>query len=138
MASIFLEKTRQPAEKDFESALGDSFSAWVQIKKHLSDQYGVLTEEWKYYNSKSGWILKLFLKKRNLLFLTTLENFFTLSLVFGDRTVAVVEQSDLPNDIKQALISARKYAEGRGISFDVKDDSQLEIIKKLLDIKVKN
>ncbi|MCB0284287.1 MAG: DUF3788 domain-containing protein [Calditrichae bacterium] len=138
MASIFMDKMQQPSEEQFETTLGNSFFVWIQIKKHLSEQYGDLTEEWKYYNSKSGWIMKLFLKKRNLLFLTVQENSFTLSLVFGDKAVAVVEQSDLPAGIKERLSSARQYAEGRGISFDVIDDSQLEIIKKLLDIKVKN
>jgi len=34
----------------------------------MINQYGPLTEEWKYYGKKTGWVLKYFYKKRNLFF----------------------------------------------------------------------
>ncbi|HEX9652826.1 MAG TPA: DUF3788 family protein [bacterium] len=52
-------------------------------------------------------------KKTNLCFLTPLQNLFRIAFVFGDKAVAVIEQSDLPDTIVDTLKNARKYAEGR-------------------------
>ena len=50
----------------------------------------------------------------------------------------VVNKSDLPENIKQTIQNARKYAEGRGISIEVKDGAELETVKQLVEIKVGN
>ena len=64
--SIFDDKSNQPDDAGLTAALGDSAVFWQNIKSHLRDRYGELTEEWKFYNQKSGWILKTLRKKRNL------------------------------------------------------------------------
>ncbi len=82
--------------------------------------------------------MKTLLKKRNLFFFTPLDGCFRIGFVFGDKAVAVVEQSDLPNEIKNELTNARKYAEGKGIMIVVKNQQDVEKVKKLIDIKVNN
>ena len=119
-------------------ALGDSNQLWKQIKKHLKTEYGQLTEEWKYYGQKNGWLLKTFRKKRNLFFLVPLEGSFRLSLVFGDKAVAAVQQSDLPKDLISTLKNARQYAEGRSLQIEVKSSDDVENIETLVRIKVNN
>lgn len=137
-ASVFDNKSIKPAADALETALGKSAKFWKEIKRHLQERYGELTEEWKFYNQKSGWILKVLRKKRNLFFFTPLKNHFRIAFVFGDKAVAAIEQSDLPNEIIHTLKNARKYAEGRGILIDVKSPGDVENVKKLVDIKVSN
>ncbi len=136
--SIFEDKANQPDEKKLAEALGDSYVFWENIKTHLAETYGELTEEWKFYNPKSGWQLKTLRKKRNLFFFTPVENGFNLVFVFGDKAVAVVEESDLPNKIKKTLREARKYAEGRGLQIEVESEDDVENVKKLVEIKINN
>ena len=138
MPSIFTDKNEKPDDELLKKTLGKAFKHWIDIKTFVDKNFGTSTVEWKYYNQKSGWILKLFLKKRNLLFFAAHENYFRISFVFGDRAVAVVEQSDLPVSIINELKNARKYAEGRGISFEVGQEGPVESIKKLLEIKINN
>jgi Protein of unknown function (DUF3788) len=138
MPSIFTDKDKKPDSQLLKKTIGEAFNYWLDIKTFVDENFGLTTEEWKYYNQKSGWILKLFLKKRNLLFFAAQENYFRISFVFGDKAVAVVEKSDLPAEIINELKSARKYAEGRGISFEVRDHGPVESIKKLLEIKINN
>ena len=130
------DKSKEPDTILLKKTVGKTYEQWQSIKEFLEENYGPTVEEWKFYNQKSGWILKLFRKKRNLLFFVAQENYFALSLVFGDRVVAVVEKSDLSGEIINQLKNARKYAEGRGISFDVKDSKDIDSIKKLLEIKI--
>jgi len=61
-----------------------------------------------------------------------------MGFVFGDRAVAVIEQSNLPKEIKEILRNAKKYAEGRGLSIEVESPEQIGIIRKLVGIKIQN
>jgi len=137
-SSIFDEKSVKPTEKNLSEALGASFKYWEEIKSAVEAEFGGLTEEWKYYGPKSGWILKSFHKKRNLFFLTPLEGYFRVAFVFGERAVAAIERSDLPKDLIGEVRNARKFAEGRGLRLEVKKPGDVENIKKLVTIKIKN
>ena len=136
--SVFDDKPAKPTPQKLARALGESNSLWKQIKKHLKAEYGELTEDWKHYGQKSGWILKTLRKKRNLFFFIPLEGGFKVSFVFGDKAVAAAEQSDLPKDLIKTLKNARKYAEGRGLQIQVKAPADVEHIKKLVEIKLNN
>ena len=137
-ASVFGDKETKPTAQKLSSVLGESNGLWKEIKKHLKAEYGELTEDWKFYGQKSGWILKTLRKKRNLFFFVPLEGSFKVSFVFGDKAVAAAEQSDLPKDLVKTLKNARKYAEGRGLQIEVKGPSDVENVKKLVEIKVNN
>ena len=136
--SVFGDKATKPTDKMLAGALGKSNRLWQEIKKHLKAEYGELTEEWKFYGQKSGWILKTLRKKRNLFFFIPLENSFRVSFVFGDKAVAAIEQSDMPKDLIATLKNARKYAEGRGLQIDLKRSADVKHIMKLVNIKVNN
>lgn len=136
--NVFMDKSVQPDGRRLAQVLGESAIWWAAIKNHIMQKHGDITEEWKFYNTKSGWTLKVFLKKRNLFFFTPLLGFFRLAFVFGDKAVAAVERSDLPEMIKNELTHARKYAEGRGIRVEVSSLKDVAHVKKLIDIKVSN
>ncbi|MHC4324867.1 MAG: DUF3788 family protein [Planctomycetota bacterium] len=137
-ASVFEDKTTMPDDKMLAGALGKSSRLWQEIKKNLKAEYGELIEEWKFYGRKSGWILKTLRKKRNLFFFIPLKGTFQLSFVFGEKAVAAVEKSDLPQELITELKNARKYAEGRGLRVDVKNSADVENIRKLVEIKINN
>ncbi len=137
-SSVFNDKAKKPDDLMLAGALGKSNRLWRKIKEHLEAEYGELTEEWRFYGAKSGWILKTRRKKRNLFFCIPLDGAFRVAFVFGDKAVAAVEQSGLPQSLITKLKDARKYAEGRGVQIDVKCSADVEHIKKLLSIKVHN
>jgi len=136
--SIFDDKSVMPDENSLLKALGPTAGYWQDFRKHLRDNYGSLREEWKFYNQKSGWSLKVLLKKRNLFFFIPYKNYFRLVFIFGDKAVSAVETCDLPQDMVETLKNARKYMEGRGLPVDVKSESDLKHIKKLVEIKINN
>ena len=105
--SVFGDKATKPTGQMLAKTLGKSNRLWQEINKHLKAEYGELTEEWKFYGQKSGWILKTLRKKRNLFFFIPLEGSFRVSFVFGDRAVAAAEQSGLPQGLITTLKNAR-------------------------------
>lgn len=136
--SIFVERDHRPDPAALAKALGPSHPFWMQINENLNHNYGELIEEWKFYGSKAGWLLKMLKKKRNLFFLIPMENSFVISFVFGDKAVKHILETDLPDTIKLHLRDTRKYAEGRGLPIEVRSENEVEQIKTLLEIKVNN
>jgi hypothetical protein len=136
--NAFMEKSIQPDGRRLTHALGERAILWETIKNHIAQKHGEVNEEWKFYNTKSGWTLKVLLKKRNLFFFVPLQGSFRLAFIFGDKAVAAVAKSDLPEAIKNEIKNARKYAEGRGLRIEVKSQKDVEHVKKLIDIKVGN
>lgn len=139
MAEIFFnEKTNQPNEKQLTDALGKNYKHWETITEHVSKNYNPVSFEWKFYGKNYGWQLKTFLKKRNLFFLIPYKSVFKIIFVFGDKAVREVEQSGINKELIAVIQNAKKYAEGRGLSFEVTDAKQIADIKKLIEIKIKN
>jgi len=77
---IFDDKNKKPSDKMLKDALGKTYKLWEEIKKHLKKEYGQTTEDWKFHNVKSGWLLKTYQKKRNLFFLFPLKIFLNFPL----------------------------------------------------------
>ncbi len=127
-----------PDEAALASEIGETKQYLDRICRFIEEETGHLTLEWKHYGQKSGWTLKLLSKKRNLLFVGPEDGFFIIAFVFGDRAVEAVLKSMLPEAIKNELLNARKYAEGRGIRFEIRDESELENVLQLIKIKIKN
>jgi hypothetical protein len=135
--NAFLDKAVKPDDEKLAKALGGTYKYWIEIKQFLNSNYPGTIEEWKNY-CKYGWTLKTLLKKRNLFFFSAYEKYFIVGFIYGDKAVAAVEQSDLPEAVKVELRSAKKYAEGRGIRIEVKKQKDVANIKKLIDIKINN
>ncbi len=137
-ASVFDDKSVKPDSKALVKAIGKTAGYWKKIRSNLENDYGELIDDWKYYGQKTGWLLKVLRKKRNLFFCIPLKGSFRMAFVFGEKAVSAVQSSDLPEAIKLELKNARKYAEGRGIRIDVKSAKDVKNIRKLVEIKVKN
>jgi hypothetical protein len=133
---IFNDKNHQPNDNLLSEKIGNNYQYWPEIKKYVKELVGGTTDEWKFYGQKYGWQLKTLLKKRNLFFLIPYDSFFTIVLIFGDRAVQEIERSDISEQIKQDIIKAKKYMEGRGIAIEVRDKTYLSDIKALIDIKI--
>jgi hypothetical protein len=131
----FTVKDRKPDNKILEQNLGENYTHLEKIREFVRAEIGETKEEWKYYGRKIGWTLKTFYKKRNLYFISIYEGWFQLSFVFGDRAFNTILDSDLSDQRKEELKSARKYAEGRGIGLKFDNPEPLADFRILLQHK---
>lgn len=136
-ASIYTDKLVKPTDLMLANDLGKSKTYLDRICAFIETEYGDLNPEWKYYNKKSGWVLKLFNKKRNVLFVIPCEQYFRAAFTFGGKASLLVFESDVSEDIKKQLHEAKKYAEGRTIQIEVQHESDCEQILDLINIKLK-
>ncbi|MBM2813672.1 MAG: hypothetical protein HW421_434 [Ignavibacteria bacterium] len=136
--SIFTDKSKVPNQKDLKGTLGDTLNYWAQIRDYIIDKQPNAIEEWNYPGKKFGWSFRIKDKKRAIIYLLPRANFFKVALVFGQKAIDEIMQSSISEVIKQELLIAHIYAEGRGIRIAVENKGILTDIFTLIDIKLKN
>ena len=102
--------------------LAESKKYLDRIAELIENDYGDFKPEWKFYNKKSGWILKMFTKKRNVLFIVPCDKYFRVAFTFGDKASDLIFNSKLPDSIKKDLFEAKKYAEWAGKSLPKEEE----------------
>jgi hypothetical protein len=118
--------------------LAETKTHFDKIASFMETEYGNFKPEWKFYNQKSGWILKMFTKKRNVLFIVPCNHFFRVTFTLGDKASFLLFESDLSESIKKELSEAPKHAEGRTIQLEVKTEKDVNNILEITRIKLLN
>jgi lysylphosphatidylglycerol synthetase-like protein (DUF2156 family) len=133
--SVLDDKAVVPDDEQLETAIGKSFKLWNDIRGHIFERYDKVVEEWTHSGKNYGWSWRAKQGKRALVYLIPQKGFFLAAFCFGDKAVVAVEESNVPEAIKEGLRTARKYAEGRGIRFEVRKAGDVKTIRTLLEIK---
>jgi hypothetical protein len=134
--SIFSEKSLVPNDNLLRLALENRYPQWMEIRTYVFERYPEALEEWKFSGPKYGWSFRIKDKKRVLLYLLPRDGYFLVAFVFGEKAVKEIMASNISFEIKNALDSARVYAEGRGIRIEVRDHDIIEDIRLLTEIKL--
>ena len=137
-ASIFDSEFVMPDDKMVEAELGLTKQYLDEVCLFIKNNFGDLRPEWKYYGQKTGWILKLFNYKRNVLFIVPCADYFRAVFTFGENAFYEIVSGDFPEKIKHELLTAKKYKEGRTIYLDVIAKTDVSDIIKLISMKLKN
>ena len=134
--SIFIDKTTKPGEKDLVTALGQTYRLWQDIVTLVYLKYPKAVSEWNFPGQKYGWSLKIKDKKRAIIYLLPRDKRFMVAFNFGQKAFEKIMDSNVSQEIKHSLESAKVYAEGRGIRIEVKNQKLLKDIGQLIDIKL--
>ncbi|MDI6402158.1 DUF3788 family protein, partial [Balneolaceae bacterium ANBcel3] len=135
-ASVYADKAIVPDDAMLTHDLADTRKYYDMISECIRKEYGNYSSEWKFYNRKSGWIQKMYTKKRNVLFIIPCEACFRVVFTLGDKAAGHVFTSELPDSIKNELHQAKKYMEGRTIQVEVKTEEDLSNVLQIIKIKL--
>lgn len=136
--SIFQDKAVKPGDTDLVDKLGSVYEIWSQIYDFVLEKYPNGLAEWNFPGKKYGWSFRIKDKKRAIIYLLPRENFFKVAFVSGQKAMDKIMESNIATKIKTELEQAKKYAEGRGIRIEIKDETKIPDIKKLVEIKLAN
>lgn len=136
--SCFTDKSCIPDDSVLQSALGNTFSLWKKIEQYLIEKNTGLKGEWHFPGEKYGWSYRIKDKKRAIIYLLPRDEFFKVAFVFGQKATERILKSNVSEKVKSELITAKIYAEGRGIRIEIKEDSDVTDVLKLSDIKTES
>jgi hypothetical protein len=117
-------------------ALGKCYSQWIDLVQYFHDHVTPVTEAWKNYGKSSGWTLLLKHRDRTILYLFPGKRFFTALFVYGEKAFNAAKEADLPDDIRQRILHAKPYEEGRSFQVEIHGEKEMALIKQLIKIKL--
>ena len=137
--AILNDKSVKPNDDIIFAIIGDTELLWKQTFSYLFDNSKDISVNWKYSDCGKYWVC-IVLKKKNTIFRLHIfkMNSFSIAFPFGDKLEPIILQSKLPDSIKNDFIISKRYNSTRYISIEVEDSKDLENVKKLIDIKIKN
>ena len=134
--SAFDDPTRAPTPDELDSALGPAARLWPGLIAAVHCDTGELTETWA-FGAKSGWSMRLVQKERNLVHMTPQAGRMLVGVVLGEKAIARAEAAGLASArTLEVAAAAPRYAEGRGIRFEVETDEDLAVAMELARIKI--
>jgi len=126
-----------PSEEIFVSLVGKRITLWKSVLNYASEDNKDVSGEWHYYNDGKQWLYKLAHKKKTILWAGIFDDTFRITCYFGDKAEPFIEKSDLPAGIIDGFKNGKRYGSIRGISVILTENSDLETVYKLIDIKRK-
>lgn len=136
--NAFIGKSKKPTDADLVVALGPSKKLWDQLVSGLADEIGANVQEWSSYSPKAGWSLRVKHKKRTIAWLAPCSGCFRVAFVLGDKAMKAARQNRLPKQVLKALDEAPRHPEGTGVRLTVKAAGDLDAIRELAAVKLKN
>ncbi len=137
--NAFIGKAAAPTERELATALKKNAKAvWDKLILEIGDETGANVQEWNSYSPKHGWSLRLKRAKRNIVYFIPFTGAFQVAFTLGEKAMQAARDAKLPARIVRIMEAAPKYVEGTGLRLDVELAEDVEVIKKLAMIKVKN
>jgi len=134
---VLSDKTIVPTDEFVFSILGEGKIYWERIMNYSSENYPGSSGSWNYYNDGKQWVFKFVRKKKTIFWSDLLKDTFRVTFYFGNKAETFIENSDLPHNIKEEFKTAKRYGLIRPVTIVIRNDSDVDNILKLIDIKVK-
>jgi len=138
LPNAFIDKRDEPTEDDLAAALGPAKEMWDLLLARLAEDCGIVVREWNSYSPKSGWALRLKVKKRNILYLAPCRGGLRVAFVLGDKAVEAARHSKLPAKVVKIVAEGKRYPEGTAVRMDVTRAQDIAAIVKLASIKLQH
>ena len=123
----FVDAATQPTEPALEATIGRAFGRFESILGFA----GAFSQDWN-FSKGSGWMLKVHNRKKALLYLIPLADGFRISMAIREpEREAFLVDPELAA-LHDKLVSAKKFAEGLALQFDVNDASEFGPIESLV------
>jgi len=130
----FTDRTSRPGEAEIETALAGAVTLWKELAAFVEDSFRVRSD-WKFYGKNYGWLLAYKKSGKALVSLYPNAGSFTAQVILKDDQLARVPRELLIPELEAAIERAKPYAEGRWIFLSVVFKRELEVAKKLIEIR---
>jgi hypothetical protein len=133
--SAFTDRSHPPGNEDLQSALGKAHVAWTHLIELATRRVAPLSEVWGFTSAGTGWGLRLKRGERVICYMTPGQGKFLVSFALGEKAVAAATTAGLAGFVLEAIAAAPRYAEGRGVRFEVRHRREAAPLAALAQIK---
>jgi Protein of unknown function (DUF3788) len=136
--SFFPDKSTPPSDETLRATLAGTAGMWKELIARLAEHFPPVDVVWGFTSKKIGWSARINHGKRTIVYLLPADGWFQVSLALGEKAAAAARASELRDAILPLIEAAPKYAEGRGIRFEIHpgDDDKVVIAETLALLKM--
>jgi hypothetical protein len=132
---LLTDKEIYPTDELIFSIIGDKKHLWKNIMDYMYNSYKDSMGQWNFYNDGERWLYKMVHKKKTIFWASILNDTFRITFYLGNKAEPIIENSDLPQSIKEEFRTAKRYGLIRPVSFIINDKSDVDNVLKMIDIK---
>lgn len=124
----------KPTDEIIKQILGNATLYFDWLEKITKTKF---KKEWKYYNSKTGWIYKIYDSKKSLCWIKILNNSFEAHFAFryDERELILMER--ISPKIQEELSFVEKKMEGYLLCLAVSNNYEFEELRLLVEFLIK-
>lgn len=119
------------------SILGPNRIHWLQLLEQVHLKYPDAEEVWHYYNDGKSWLFRMIRKKKTLFWIGIVPDTFRITFYFGEKSFPQIEESTLPEALKQEFFKGKSFGRFKGLSILVESPRDVANALMLADIRVK-
>ncbi len=133
---ILTDPMVEPSPEFLKEVLSEKYDWWMEIRDHVTGNYPHVTEVWKYYNDGKQWLYRLMQKKTTIFWLAVMADTYRITFYFPKKLEALIAGSALPEQMRADFLTARSYGQIRPISLKMEEKSGVELVKRLVALKL--
>ena len=133
---ILKDPDQYPSDKIIYSYIGKKKALWISFFHVLHEQYPDFSEEWRYYNDGKNWLMKVTRKSKTIFWLSVWKNAFKITFYFSDKAEELINQSDIPDDLKNEFKNGKRYGKIRGLTIVFSRKKDIGYAKSLIAIRL--
>ncbi len=131
----FVVKAEMPREPAIKAALAKTYPLYATLDEYTED----CVKEWKYYNRRYGWSLKVTRRKKPLYWIIVYSGYFQLGFSMTEAEREEFLAMDIRDSTRHAIEDAEKFPEGLPVQFSVKDQASFDevfaFVKRLIELR---
>jgi hypothetical protein len=133
---VLTNKDQFPTDEILFSHIGKSKSYWKKLFDYTHTNYPDFSEQWRYYNDGKSWLLKVVRKSKTMFWVSVTKGSFKTTFYFGDKAESSILESTISDDLKESFENGKRYGKIRGITTEIKENSDLSNVHELIKIKL--
>lgn len=130
----FTDRTSRPEGTEIETALAGAAALWKDIVTFVESSFRV-SSDWKFYGKNYGWSLAFKKSGKALVSLYPDKGSFAAQVILKEDQIAEIPRELMTRELRAAIDAANPYAEGRWIFLAVVSERELQVVKKLIEIR---
>jgi hypothetical protein len=134
-AMLLREQEIAPTEEVIENALGDSFSAYQNLIKTITDTHYGLVPQWNYYKDGKAWLCKVCYKKKTIFWLSVWDKFFKTTFYFTEKNGTGVAGLDIEEKIKESFSCSKSIGRLIPLTIAINGKDQIKDVLKIVEYK---
>jgi hypothetical protein len=134
---ILKDPDQYPTEEVIYSCIGKKKALWIAFFAALQEQHPDFSQEWRYYKDGKNWLMKVTRKSKTIFWLSVWEKAFKIGFYFSDKAEALINDSDIPEELKKEFKDGKRYGKIRGLSIDFSKKKDIEHAETLIAIRLK-